>query len=487
MDSKIDIIGLGPGSIRDLSLGAIEKMKNCKHVYLRTVKHPSVSYLKDHGIDFQSFDHIYDTSENFQEVYQNIAQEIVREAKRVGQVVYAVPGHPLVAEETVERILHLGKAQGVRVEIFPAMSFIDALINSLQIDPIHGLKIVDGLQLASQGLDPKVGNVITQVYSPFVASEVKLQLMEYYKDETLIWILRAAGVEGEEKIVRVPLYELDRQPWIDYLTSVYIPPAEIKQLSGGQIERLLDIVDTLRGEDGCPWDREQSHESLKQNLIEEAYEVIDAINQKSSIALEEELGDVLLQVVFHAQISKEEAGFHFQDVVRGICDKLIFRHPHIFGDMQAETSQEVLTNWEKIKKVEKGMSSQTEVLKAIPNSLPALMRAFKVQKKAGDVGFDWSRIEDAMEKVKEEWNELKEVYSLGNKDRIIEEFGDLLFSIVNIGRFLKIQPEIALGQTTEKFISRFSYMEEKAQEQNKSLEDMSLEEMDQLWNEAKNI
>lgn len=487
MDSKIDIIGLGPGSIRDLSLGAIEKMKNCKYVYLQTEKHPSISYLEEHNIAFQSFGRIYDTSEDFQEAYQSIAQKILKKAKKVGHVVFAVPGHPMVAEETVERILDLGKKEGIAVEVFPAMSFIDSLINSLKIDPTYGLRIVDGRELPSQGVDPKVGNVITQVYTPLVASEVKSQLMGYYKDETMIWIVRAAGVEGEEKIVRIPLYELDRQSWMDDLTSIYIPPVEMQQLSGGQVERLLDIVNILRGENGCPWDREQSHESLKQNLIEEAYEVIDAIDQKSSEGLEEELGDVLLQVVFHAQISKEEKDFDFQDVVRRICEKLIFRHPHIFGDVKAETSQEVLTNWEKIKKVEKGMSSQTEVLEAIPNCLPALMRAFKVQKKAGDVGFDWSRIEAVMEKVVEEWNELKEVYSLANRDRIIEELGDLLFSIVNLARFLKIQPEMALGQTTEKFISRFSYMEKKAQKQNKSLEDMSLEEMNCLWNEAKSV
>lgn len=485
MDGKISIVGLGPGSIQDISLGAIEKMKHCQHVYLRTLKHPNVSYLKDMGIAFESFDFAYEEGEDFQKVYHKIAVEIVEKAKKNKEVVYAVPGHPLVAEETVERILKFGPEQGVKVEIFPAMSFIDTLIHRLKIDPIHGLKIVDGLEISSQGVDPKVGNIITQVYSPLVASEIKLKLMEYYKDETMLFMIKAAGVEGKEKIVHIPLYELDRQPWIDYLTSVYIPPVKTEQLSGGQIKRLQDIVAILRGENGCPWDRQQTHESLKQNFIEEAYEVIDAIHQKSMVSLEEELGDVLLQVVFHSQIAEENGHFHLEDVIKGICDKLIYRHPHIFGDMDAKTSEEVLTNWEKLKKVEKGMQTQTEVLKAVPNSFPALMRAYKVQKRAADVGFDWENIEDAIKKVKEEFGEFQEVYFTSNQDKIIEELGDLLFSIVNVARFLKIQPEMALGQTTEKFIHRFSYIEDEAKKQNKNLEDMSLEEMDKLWNHAK--
>jgi tetrapyrrole methylase family protein/MazG family protein len=479
---KITIIGLGPGGIDDISLGAIDKLKNSSNIYLRTEIHPIVPVLKEMSINFKSFDWVYEEHKDFQEVYKQITEELIMRARNEGDIVYGVPGHPLVAEETVERIMKISNKRAIEVEVIPSMSFIDRLINVLGIDPIMGLKIVDGLQIITQGCDIKVGNIITQVYSPLIASEVKLQLMEYYKDETPIWVIRAAGVKDREKIEKVPRYELDRLSWIDHLTSVYIPPMDLKHLSGGQIDRLVAIMDTLRSEKGCPWDRKQDHSSLKENLIEEAYEVIDAIENQSMEDLEEELGDVLLQVVFHSQIAKENGFFNFNDVVRNICDKLVYRHPHIFSNVKATTSEEVLTNWEKLKKIEKGMTSQTEVLRSIPPSLPALMRAYKVQKKAGDVGFDWPEIENVMGKVEEEWNELLEVYYSAEKGKIVEELGDLLFSIVNISRFLKIQPELALGQAIEKFIERFSYIEKNT---DKNFEEMTLEEMDRLWEQSK--
>ncbi|NLK22159.1 MAG: nucleoside triphosphate pyrophosphohydrolase [Epulopiscium sp.] len=250
---------------------------------------------------------------------------------------------------------------------------------------------------------------------------------------------------------------------------------------------LLEIIKILRGKDGCPWDMEQTHESLLSNLLEETYEVIDAIKKKNKEALKEELGDLLLQVIFHARISEEGNEFNMEDVADGICKKLILRHPHIFGDVVAKSTKKVLQNWEQIKKVEKGYKSQTEVLKSVPEVLPSLLRAYKVQSKAAHVGFDWDDIKDALEKVNEEWNELMEAYKNGNNNNIIEEYGDLLFSFVNIARFLKINPEFALTNTTEKFINRFEYVENTAISKDKRLEDMTLEEMDNLWDEAKLI
>lgn len=485
MHNKIIIIGLGPGSVENISWGSMEILKKSPHIYLRTHQHPIVSELRKMGIAFKSFDEIYDEADDFQEVYKKIARQVIEKAKQKEQVVYAVPGHPLVAEESVERLLTLCEKHQIEVEVFPAMSFIDVVIHSLSIDAIHGLKIIDAFQLSSQGCDAKVGNLITQMYNPLLASEVKLELMKYYKDETMIWVIDAAGVKGQERKVYIPLYELDRLTWIGHLTSVYIPPVGPESLSGGKIERLLDIIESLRSENGCPWDQKQDHNSLKQNLIEEAYEVLDAIDQNSMSALEEELGDLLLQVVFHSQIAKEGQYFDFSDVVRGICDKLIYRHPHIFSNVKADNEEQVLVNWEKLKKVEKGMESQTEVLKAIPVSLPALMRAFKVQKKAADIGFDFKEIEDVIKKVKEEWYELLEAYSAGQEEKMIEELGDLLFSVVNMARFLKIQPELALGQSSEKFINRFSYIEKAAKERWENIEDMPLKEMNILWEQSK--
>ena len=248
---------------------------------------------------------------------------------------------------------------------------------------------------------------------------------------------------------------------------------------------LLDIMEKLRSENGCPWDKVQTHESLKKYLIEETYEVLEAIDLNDKDKLCEELGDLLLQVVFHAQIAKEKEVFSMEEIVDGISKKMVSRHRHVFGDKIANTPDDVIDIWEKEKKKEKGLTNTTQALKDIPKNLPALMRSYKVQKKAAQVGFDWDNIKDAFEKVEEEINELKNAISNEDRINIEEEVGDILFAIVNVSRFLKVQPEIALTGSTEKFINRFEYIETKALATKKNLEDMTLEEMDSLWDEAK--
>ncbi|NLM74744.1 MAG: nucleoside triphosphate pyrophosphohydrolase [Clostridiaceae bacterium] len=248
---------------------------------------------------------------------------------------------------------------------------------------------------------------------------------------------------------------------------------------------LLKIMEILRSPEGCPWDREQDHETLKRYLIEEAYEVLEAIDQKKPEKLCDELGDLLLQVVFHAQVAKENGQFDMDDVVHGISSKMVSRHRHVFGGEEAETADDVMKIWEDVKKEEKGFKTYTQTLKDVPPNLPALMRSYKVQQKAARVGFDWDDIEDAFKKIEEEALELKEAYKNGSKADMEEELGDLLFAVVNVSRFMKVQPELALSATVNKFIRRFEYIEEKAKEQGKSLDEMSLEEMDDLWNLCK--
>ena len=250
---------------------------------------------------------------------------------------------------------------------------------------------------------------------------------------------------------------------------------------------LLDIVAKLRAPDGCPWDREQDHKTLKRYLIEESYEVMEAIDEESPDKLCDELGDLLLQVLLHSQIAKENSQFDMNDVIHGVSAKMISRHRHVFGGEIAETSDDVMKIWEKVKKVEKGIDTQTQVLKNVPGNLPALMRSFKVQEKAAQVGFDWDDVKDAFLKVKEEETELEEATLNGDAAHIEEELGDLLFAVVNISRFLKIQPELALSSTVNKFIRRFEYVETKAIEQGRKLKEMSLRDMDSLWDEAKKL
>lgn len=251
------------------------------------------------------------------------------------------------------------------------------------------------------------------------------------------------------------------------------------------LDDLAEIIKKLRAEDGCPWDRVQTHESLREAMLEEAYEAADAIDKGDMANLCEETGDVLLQVVFHAELEAEKGGYTLDDVLRGVCEKMIYRHPHVFGTgVTADTPEEVLSNWEQLKKKEKQISSQTDAMRNIPDALPALLRAKKVQKKAADVGFDFYEAGGAMEKVYEECRELKEAIRLKNGAEE-EEFGDLLFALVNISRFLKINPEFALTKAIKKFINRFEYVENSALSEGKQLSQMTLEEMDLLWDKAK--
>jgi tetrapyrrole methylase family protein/MazG family protein len=243
-------------------------------------------------------------------------------------------------------------------------------------------------------------------------------------------------------------------------------------------EDLKGIMKELRQK--CPWDRKQTHESLKKYLLEETYEVIDAIERKDWQALKEELGDLLLQPVFHARIAEEAGKFNIDDVVDHLCKKLIERHPHVFGEEKAQSAEEVLKNWEK-RKLEK----RSSVLEGVPKAMPALMRAEKLQKKASKVGFAWSDISQVEEKVKEEWNEFWQALKEGDREKIEHEFGDLLFALENLARFLKIDPEEALQKANERFIKRFSYIEQKVKESGKRWEDFTLEELDRLWEEAK--
>ena len=478
----LKIMGLGPGAYEALTIGALKELKNNKNIYFRTEKHPTVDFLKDEGIKFKSYDHAYEKYDSFDDVYKYIAEDLITKIKDDEDLIYAVPGHPLVAEKSVINLIELCKENNIQYEVLPAVSFVDAMMEALQVDPIEGVKIIDAFDMKNQILDKRVGTIITQVYNNFIASEVKLRLLEGYEDDTEIIFVRAAGVEGLESIRKIPLYELDWQEDIDYLTSIYIP----KDLGNKKdFQDLLDIIETLRNPGGCPWDREQTHESLKSALLEECYEVIDAIENKDEDALIEELGDVLLQVVFHASIGKEDGYFDIMDVIGGISNKMINRHPHVFGNEEANTSEQVLVNWDEIKKEEKGIKTLTEEMQNIAKSLPATTRAYKVQKKAKKVGFDWDDVNCAMDKVKEELNEIKEVYNCEDKSIIEGEVGDLLFVCINVARFLEVDGELALDKTIKKFIKRFSYIENEAIKNNKNLKDMTLEEMDKLWEEAK--
>ncbi|MEK6692781.1 MAG: nucleoside triphosphate pyrophosphohydrolase [Nitrospirota bacterium] len=246
---------------------------------------------------------------------------------------------------------------------------------------------------------------------------------------------------------------------------------------------LLKIMETLRSDKGCPWDREQTMESLKPFIVEEAYEVLEAIDEKDPEAIKEELGDILFQILFQCQIAKERKEFDMSDVIGKIGKKMMARHPHVFGDKEYKTSEEVLVHWEEQKRLEGKI--RDSILEGLPKTLPALLQAHRVQERASRVGFDWERIEDLFKKLDEELKEFKNAFGKKKEDEIEDELGDIFFMLVNISRFIGINPEDALRKTISKFISRFRYIEMTAADQGRKLSDMTLEEMDQLWDQAK--
>lgn len=486
--SKIYIIGLGPGDINCLTLGALERLNSGYKNILRTEKHPTVSYLKERNIPYISYDFVYEEKENFEQVYNYIVEDLIEKAYKYKVVNYFVPGNPLVAEKAVEILLDCREKKNIELEIITGMSFIDPMLVAVNHDPINGLKILDGLKIEEQKVDINTANIITQVFNKNIASSIKLYISEIYGDEYEVYIINNAGIIGKEKVIKMPIYELDRYDQITDLTSIYIPKVDKINTKIYDINNLLDIMDILRGEGGCPWDIEQSHSSLREYVIEEAYEVLDAIDNGDIDNLEEELGDLLLQVVFHSQIASEAGYFNIIDVTTNVCDKLILRHPHVFKQKKVEKSNEVVYNWDEIKFKDRKIENYTGRLKDIPK-LPSLMRSYKVQKRAADIGFDWDDIYGTIDKVEEEYFEVIEALNLckgGDMEKVEEEIGDLLFSVVNMCRFSKVNPEIALNKAINKFIKRFEKMEIKSNELGKDLKSMTLDEMDALWDEIKN-
>ncbi len=489
------IVGLGPGGMDFLTVGTLDILKTARNLFIRTGKHPAAEELSEAGIRFSTFDYLYEQCADFERVYVEIAETVVKAAQE-GHVVYAVPGHPLVGEESVRRITGFAHEAGVTCKILPAMSFLDPVVASLGLDLSGGLRLTDGLDLTGDrndciyGIDPHIPNLIMQVYNPLVASEVKISLMNFYPDEHMVKVIRAAGLPGQERIQEIALFELDRISWIDHLTCVFVPPFHESKsvVSRFPLDRIVDVLERLRDIDGCPWDREQTHTSLKKYLVEETYEVLDAIDEGNMYKVCEELGDLLLQIAFQAQIAREDGFFDMNDVVTAISEKLVRRHPHVFGSATVKTSDEVSVNWEAIKKgelEEKGEIRQS-LLDGIPRNLPALMKADKIQHKAAKVGFDWPDYVGALDKVLEEITELRETIPGDNRDRVLEETGDLLFAVVNLARLLKIDAEEALILAVKKFKERFMYMEKQAAQAHSALGQMDLEALDSLWEEAKN-
>jgi|LSQX01.1.fsa_nt_gb tetrapyrrole methylase family protein/MazG family protein len=485
-DADITIVGLGPGAFEQLSVGAWEALRQARLRFLRTAIHPTVQELTARGIRFVTFDELYDKNPDFESLYRQIAERVIAAASQ-GPVTYAVPGHPLVAEESVRLIMLEAERQGLIAAVVPSMSALDAIFAAARQDPVAGLQVFDALAFEPNEWIPGRPAVFLQLYNRFVASQLKLALLEWLEPTTVVTLIKAAGT-SQEQVQSVALHELDRQP-VDHLTSLFLPGTAHLPPPGSvhSLAPLTEVMKRLLAPDGCPWDREQTHSSLGRFLIEETYEVIEAIESQDYEALCEELGDVLLQVVFHAQLAEENGAFNIDDVIQTITEKMKRRHPHVFGDVQAADAKAVLANWEAIKQAERKEEDPQEksLLSDLPRHLPALMYAEKAQKKAATVGFQWQNVHGAWEKLHEEIRELEEAIAAGNLEEQDAELGDVLFVLVNVARYLGIDPEAALRRTTEKFIRRFRFIEQSAARRGQTLHEMTLSEMDAYWNEAK--
>jgi len=481
--SKIYIVGLGPGNIDSLTQGAIKRINSGEKNFLRTKEHPTTKYFDHNGIEYSTFDSIYEEKDEFSQVYQSIVDELLDHMKKNECINYYVPGNPMVAEKTVSILIKVLLKE--EYEIVTGLSFIEPILELVGVDPIEGLKLVDAIGLKSTDLDINTNMILTQTYNKRVVSEAKLIMSEIYGDDYMVYLIHGAGLENEV-LEHLPISQLDWSEEIGVLSSIFIPKVDKKQHKIYDYNDLINITKRLRGEDGCPWDREQDHISIRQSLIEEAYELVEAIDEDDEDHIAEEVGDLLFQCVFHTEIAYENGEFNPIQVTTSLVNKLITRHPHVFLEKNVDNSTEVLYNWNKIKYENRNITSLREKFDNIPK-LPALMRSYKVQEKAAEIGFDWDTLEGPSNKVLEEYNEILEAvdsYEL-NDTRIEEEVGDLIFAVVNLSRFLNVNPEVALSKTIGKFTKRLEKMEYKAQQMGIVLEGMNLEKLDILWDEVK--
>lgn len=430
---RIVVCGLGPAG-PDLVTGAtLDAVARVPHRFLRTARHPSAGVVGD----ATSFDHLYDEAQSIDAVYAGIAEALVAAAAERGEVLYAVPGSPAVAERTVELLLADDR---VAVDVLPALSFVDLAWVRLGVDPVErGARLVDGHRFEIEAAGERGPLLVAQCDDRHVLSDVKLALGEAVGDDVAVTVLQRLGLP-DEHIIELPWQELDRAVRPDHLTSLYIP--RLAAPLAPEMAAFAEVVRRLRAE--CPWDRQQTHHSLRHHLLEEAYEVLEALDHldvdagEGFDALEEELGDLLFQVFFHATLATEEGRFTLADVVRGISDKLISRHPHVFGDVSVDDPDEVAERWERLKKAEKGRSS---VMDGIPATLPALLYALKVQRKASSQGVDWRTLVEG--------------------DDSLGDTGRRLLDLVDDARAAGDDPETELRIAAEHLRDRFRQLERK--------------------------
>lgn len=453
-----------------LTYEAWETIASADRLFLQTDRHPSAVPVIKAGLDYISMDDIYENAEDFDSLNHAIAERLTEGRS----CVYAVPGDGCFSQEPAIREACARK--GFEIRILPGVSYAKAAFPEIQnavVCTANSLPAIPDrdMPLCVQEIDTKIA-----------ASEVKLHLLRFYPDSCPARIAFMQS-DGSYRTLEMPLYEIDREDCFFAGTVLHLPAVSFFERTKYLYPDLCYIMERLRAPDGCPWDREQTHASIKGDLIEECYELCDAIDEQDDEHLIEELGDVLMLIVFHATIAKEQGRFDEDDVTDAVVKKLIYRHPHVFGTATAKTAGEVLNNWDALKSAQRHQTTQTEKLCEVPKRFPALMRASKVQKRAAKVGFDWDNAGEAFPKIQEETEELLDAVNRGGN--VSEEAGDLLFAAVNVVRLLGLDAEQVLHDASDKFIRRFGKMEELASRDGFRLQDLKLSEQDRYWEIAK--
>ncbi len=467
------VVGLGPAGADLLLPAARAALARVPIRFVRTARHPAVDDLARDGIDLEPLDLLYDQADDLDTVYAAIADRVVETAREHGEIVYAVPGSPTIAERSVELV----RAAGIDVELIPGISFVDLAWWRLGIDPMHGARVVDARAFAIDAAGSIGPMLIAQCDSQLVCSEVKLALLESLPPEHDITVLQRLGL-ADERLFTVALADLDRVVEPDHLTSLFVDTGDTAV--GPELARLVALTERLRGPGGCPWDAAQTHHSLRRHVLEEAYEVVEAIEALPAAApsgdipigaydaLEDELGDLLFQVMIQSVLASEAGAFTVADVARAVHAKLVRRHPHVFGDVVVRDASEVVTNWEQIKKTEHDDQS---LVAGVTAGLPALIAAQKLFRKGASIGLEPDLdLGDAVRRLVD-----------GNGTDLESALGVALASIVAIGRTHDIDAESALASWARRYKDQFRRMEQLASETDVDLTTVSTAQVRDLW------
>ena len=469
----ITVIGLGPGDL-DRVPGMLQSllMDPNRTVVIRTKSHPAAEQLAQLR-EVAFCDDLYESGETFDDVYEAIVTRVI-ETSRQGPVVYAVPGSPMIGEFAVRKLIE----SDIDLEVLPAESFVDAILGEVGCDPLdRGIQILNGHDLP----DPLVldkPTIIAHLDLPEILADVCASVDRVTPEETIVTVMAGLGASDAVVVERLP-EDVDMH-LAGYRTSLFVDTEPAGLVGAVHTMRLLRTE--------CPWDRDQTHQSLIKNLVEESYELIDAIRRLDTdqpdwvgyAEVEDELGDVLLQVLFHSVIAREAGVFDIDDVAEVMRQKLVRRHPHVFGDAEVTTAAEVKANWDLIKEAEKGDNAEESILDGVPSGMPGLHRASKVQNRAAKVGFDWEEAAQVLPKVNEEVEEL--IAAMSGDGDPEAEIGDVLFTMVNLARHLGLDAEVALRGATDRFEERFRRMETTG-----PLEGLDLEALNVRWEQAKSL